>query len=246
MKCPKCGYVSFNYLDKCKECGKDLVLFKKEKHIWGIKPGNLKLHSLPSEDSHLESMGLSTEEEMSSAIVTEAAYDPSPVLEELLQEEASQLETIELPQMEELEEPIELVDAAEEIREDAALLPGDQDEIVLEEEPAKLDFLFPAEEGEDKDLETIAIEVSAEPDEESAPLLLLDGEKQDIHLDLEGGEEDPPILQLEELDEALEELIILLEEEEKEQPEEGIFLGLEDSTDDLELSLDEDEEEETK
>jgi len=45
MKCPKCGYVSFNYLDHCKNCGKNLTGFKKEKGIWGIKPGNrISLH----------------------------------------------------------------------------------------------------------------------------------------------------------------------------------------------------------
>lgn len=29
MKCPKCGYNSFDYLDSCKKCGKDLVEFKQ-------------------------------------------------------------------------------------------------------------------------------------------------------------------------------------------------------------------------
>lgn len=31
MKCPKCGYTSFDYLDECKKCGKDLMEHK-EKH----------------------------------------------------------------------------------------------------------------------------------------------------------------------------------------------------------------------
>ena len=34
MKCPKCGYNSFDYLDSCKKCGKDLVEFKQR---FGIK-----------------------------------------------------------------------------------------------------------------------------------------------------------------------------------------------------------------
>ncbi len=34
MKCPKCGYNSFDYLDSCKKCGKDLVEFKQR---YGIK-----------------------------------------------------------------------------------------------------------------------------------------------------------------------------------------------------------------
>ncbi len=31
MKCPKCNYTSFDYLDSCKKCGKDLSEFR-EKH----------------------------------------------------------------------------------------------------------------------------------------------------------------------------------------------------------------------
>ncbi|MBI2877693.1 MAG: hypothetical protein HYY20_12510 [Candidatus Tectomicrobia bacterium] len=45
MKCPKCGYVSFNYLDTCKKCGRDLTAFKAEYGLWGVKPGNLSIYS---------------------------------------------------------------------------------------------------------------------------------------------------------------------------------------------------------
>lgn len=34
MRCPKCGFNSFDYLDNCKKCGKDLVEFKER---YGIK-----------------------------------------------------------------------------------------------------------------------------------------------------------------------------------------------------------------
>lgn len=34
MRCPKCGYNSFDYLDSCKKCGKDLVEFKQR---YGLK-----------------------------------------------------------------------------------------------------------------------------------------------------------------------------------------------------------------
>ncbi len=33
MKCPKCGYTSFDYLDECKKCGKDLVEHKEKYKI---------------------------------------------------------------------------------------------------------------------------------------------------------------------------------------------------------------------
>lgn len=35
MKCPKCGYNSFEFLDACKKCGAEFVAFKKS---MGIKP----------------------------------------------------------------------------------------------------------------------------------------------------------------------------------------------------------------
>ncbi|MBI3091577.1 MAG: hypothetical protein HYY96_13020 [Candidatus Tectomicrobia bacterium] len=43
MKCPKCGYVSFNYLDACKKCGTDLVSFKHEKHLDLPAPRHLNI-----------------------------------------------------------------------------------------------------------------------------------------------------------------------------------------------------------
>ncbi len=43
MKCPKCGYVSFEYLDMCKKCQHDLTMFKEERGIFAIKPGFIDL-----------------------------------------------------------------------------------------------------------------------------------------------------------------------------------------------------------
>ncbi len=39
MKCPKCGYASFEYLDECRKCGRDLVKFKEEAGIYMVRPG---------------------------------------------------------------------------------------------------------------------------------------------------------------------------------------------------------------
>lgn len=238
MKCPKCGYVSFNHLDQCKKCGKDLVLFKEQKHIWGIKPGKLRLDSsLPSEVSAFESMesiSLPAEEEMKSTLATVATDKAGPILEESAQE----IETIEFPS-EEHEELIEPLEVPEGIGEEAVLALDDEKEIVLEEEPIGLDISVAPDEGEDAKI--LDLDVLTESDEGSGPLLLLEESEQDIQLDLED-EEGPPMLPLEEHDEAEEEPIILLQE--KDQPEEEIILGLDDSTDELELSLEEDEEEE--
>lgn len=43
MKCPKCGYVSYDYLDACRKCGRDLVGFKKEIGLQMLRPGDLDL-----------------------------------------------------------------------------------------------------------------------------------------------------------------------------------------------------------
>ncbi|MBI5184716.1 MAG: hypothetical protein HZA01_03190 [Nitrospinae bacterium] len=44
MRCPKCGYVSFEYLDTCKKCAKDLFEFKEKAGIFLMEPGYLNLN----------------------------------------------------------------------------------------------------------------------------------------------------------------------------------------------------------
>lgn len=38
MRCSKCGYVSFDYLDRCKSCGDDLVPSKIKLNIYTRPP----------------------------------------------------------------------------------------------------------------------------------------------------------------------------------------------------------------
>ncbi|MGC9325889.1 MAG: hypothetical protein ACP5G0_14200 [Desulfomonilia bacterium] len=38
MKCPKCGYISYDYLDRCKSCGEDLVPTKIKLNIYTKQP----------------------------------------------------------------------------------------------------------------------------------------------------------------------------------------------------------------
>jgi len=44
MKCPKCGYVSFEYLETCKKCSKDLFEFKEKAGILVLEPAYLDLN----------------------------------------------------------------------------------------------------------------------------------------------------------------------------------------------------------
>ena len=39
MKCPKCGYVSFEYLDACRKCGRDFTQLKSDMGITTFVPG---------------------------------------------------------------------------------------------------------------------------------------------------------------------------------------------------------------
>jgi hypothetical protein len=43
MKCPKCNYVSHDYLDACRKCGIDLVTFKQDIGLLILQPGVLDL-----------------------------------------------------------------------------------------------------------------------------------------------------------------------------------------------------------
>lgn len=49
MKCPKCGYVSHDYLDACRKCSIDLIGFKAQMQIYSIKAGDISLASLLSD-----------------------------------------------------------------------------------------------------------------------------------------------------------------------------------------------------
>src|SRR5262249_5183438 len=43
MKCPKCNYVSHDYLDMCRKCGVDLVAFKQDMGLLVLQPSVLDL-----------------------------------------------------------------------------------------------------------------------------------------------------------------------------------------------------------
>lgn len=46
MKCPKCHYVSHDYLDACRKCGMDLLAFKHDLGLLVLQPGGLDLSLL--------------------------------------------------------------------------------------------------------------------------------------------------------------------------------------------------------
>lgn len=55
MRCPKCGYTSFDHLESCKKCGKDLVEFKERFGISSVLfPGQMSSADAGDEDYNTE------------------------------------------------------------------------------------------------------------------------------------------------------------------------------------------------
>ncbi len=46
MKCPKCGYVSHDYLNACRKCSVDLLAFKAQMQLHVVQAGNIDLRSV--------------------------------------------------------------------------------------------------------------------------------------------------------------------------------------------------------
>src|SRR5712691_8740153 len=63
MKCPKCKYVSYDYLDVCRKCGVDLVAFKHDMGLLVLQPGVLDL-SLVLVETGADDLFASVEEEV--------------------------------------------------------------------------------------------------------------------------------------------------------------------------------------
>lgn len=69
MKCPKCGYVSHDYLDACRKCSIDLVAFKHEISLAVLEPGLLDLIALVNGNGASSVNGNSDEYDKSSSFL---------------------------------------------------------------------------------------------------------------------------------------------------------------------------------
>ncbi len=76
MKCPKCGYNSFEFLDSCKKCGNDLVAFKVSLGILPvILPFEEKAVEAPAAAFAAEAMpGLPVTENIAGPAVDDSAF----------------------------------------------------------------------------------------------------------------------------------------------------------------------------
>ena len=69
MKCPKCGYTSFEYLDTCRKCGRDLTQFKTDMGVTTFTPGVINVLK------YVEGMEETVEEAEESAVATATAEE---------------------------------------------------------------------------------------------------------------------------------------------------------------------------
>src|SRR3989304_568083 len=69
MKCPKCGYASFEYLDTCRKCGRDLTQFKTDMGVTTFTPGVINVLK------YVEGMEEAVEEGEESAVATATAEE---------------------------------------------------------------------------------------------------------------------------------------------------------------------------
>lgn len=75
MKCPKCGYVSFEYLDTCRKCGRDLSQFKDAVGIAAFAPGVINVLKY-AEGSEEDEAGEAEASEAATFTIEEAVPEP--------------------------------------------------------------------------------------------------------------------------------------------------------------------------
>ena len=215
MKCPKCKYITFDYLDTCPRCGKDMSAEKAKLSIFSIKPDPPSLLGSLTGDLNGSSIELRVPESIKKPaedmdLRGEEVYDDGSELNINIDEEPmggpgepADLEVGDLASSDD--------ESALEIGEEALSESGEEAELDLgdlstadEEKELDLDFVPDAISPETEE-GTVEAEVRAEPGPEES-----------------GGERG-----------------VLKEESKKDLQEQALDLG------DLDLELDSDEEEDT-
>ncbi|MBI4377860.1 MAG: hypothetical protein HY578_02055 [Nitrospinae bacterium] len=159
MKCPKCGYVSFEYLDQCKKCGRDLSQFKSSLGVVAFKPEPLTIVS------YIEGAeGEVTEEVEESEIATAVEESAVEVAEEPVTENRVKAkEEIEIHLPENIAEtPIETAQVSPQIRNEPDETTG------VEEKNGEIELSLETE--EEKEEINLIIEGDVHKEEEKTPL----------------------------------------------------------------------------
>ena len=121
MKCPKCGYVSFDHLDNCKQCGRGLMDVKKDLNILSVAPETENMDELAAGlevdgSDRPEMLGASgvfiqpdQGEEKTTAGIQEVTFEIEDEEEELVLEELSETEMVDMEDLDDfvLDEDLE-------------------------------------------------------------------------------------------------------------------------------------------
>ena len=189
MKCPKCDYVSFEYLDTCRKCGRDLTQLKTDMGVTTFTPGVINVLK------YVEGMEEAVEEGEESAVATATAEETeeagaAAVVEAVAvtsEEQSAQVETQEKGEIE--------ISLPEDITEPKLDVVEVSPQPMAEEKKGEIEFsLEPAEEKKEEISLTIEEEpkieetLSVEPEIKESPV-------EEITLSLEeiaelGGEKD--------------------------------------------------------
>lgn len=88
MRCPKCSYTSFDYLDRCRSCGEDLVPAKIRLNIYSKAP-EIEVGT----DGFVVSKVTEDKKEMLTGATQPKAKDVT--MDDVLKEEGAKLETFD-------------------------------------------------------------------------------------------------------------------------------------------------------
>ena len=189
MKCPKCGYVSFEYLDTCRKCGRDLTQLKTDMGVTTFTPGVINVLK------YVEGMEEAVEEGEESAVATATAEETEEagaavVVEAVAvtsEEQSAKVETQEKGEIE--------ISLPEDITEPKLDVAEVSPQPMAEEKKGEIEFsLEPAEEKKEEISLTIEEEpkieetLSVEPEIKESPMEELTLSLEDI-AEL-GGEKD--------------------------------------------------------
>jgi hypothetical protein len=168
MKCPKCGYVSYDYLDACRKCSVDLVAFKTAIHLEVIRPGDLDLSVILA--SQAEKMGHAS------------AYSLDHIDDDFFSAQTMLVDRPEPPDEEAEEFDISLDDDLPETTSRASAFTGSA-------AADSGDFVSFEDEGEDVPLRSWSAESPTPPAPPAAPVNLIDmsdlEDLDDLRLDVE-------------------------------------------------------------
>ncbi len=139
MKCPKCGYVSFDYYDNCKQCNEDLTSLKKSLKINSIKPTSfsylMEENREPDPDETITSTTIEKEFPSEEEIPLSLEEVPEKIEEKTEPNEETDLELIE-PESDEVQKATgtKQEDVFKEVEEELSDLEDVELELVEEDE----------------------------------------------------------------------------------------------------------------